>query len=271
MRYAVALVMFLGFLAGTQAATSGERAYKFAADGRHAEALRLYGQALAEAQARDDIPAQARYRVNMALILMEQGNFEQAHNLTELSISVYRRLGDGEGLGMCYLALAKELLARKMLDSALAAVDSAKILFKAAKKKAAMELAENERGMIFLASGKPDSAAVIFERSAKENRKKKRYKASASNLNNLGRAYMLKLDWSTARDYLNQAVSMDEKSGSPAGKCVPLVHLSYVSAMVGNCSDAMFYLNRAASLGIPEFLQAEVEQIRQHCPAPLSK
>ncbi len=262
----LAPVILLCLVAHGLCLTRGERAYRLARDGRFDDALRQYEKAMTEARARDDIPAQARYFANMAQILLDKRNLEESSNLAQAALALYSRMADREGQGICHQIIARRLRMEAKYELALMAVDSALDLFTAAKKKAALAPAQNEKGLIFLNAGQLDSSAACFGKALKFNRKKKNFQGCASNLNNLGKVFMSRADWSAARLVLEEAVSMDEKSGNRSGKSVPLVHLSLVAAKQGRCNDAAFFLGRAQALGMPPSLQPEVDQVLQICP-----
>ena len=181
--------------------------------GRSAEAVPLFDNAIAAARRLGDSLNVAKAVMNRGLAATELGDFEGGRENFVSARVTARSAGDTRLEGKCLANLAMlEIKAGDPL-TAIALLDTARAIYRRSDYAAGEQNALGQLGVALAAIGEPQRALATLDSALAQSRQQELPQEEASNLQLIGEQYRDAGDYHRALDYLSQAQTLNAKLG----------------------------------------------------------
>lgn len=186
------------------------------------------------------------------------GEQEQAIRYLLEGLSIFERLEDQQGMGMCQISLGKVNERVKKYESAVEAYQQALAHFSEANLPFWQAIALNNLGSVHLQMDAWEEAQTYVERALTLNQQTEDRNTRAAILTNLAYMAWRKQDFSAALRYDQEVLRNYQESGSRIGEIQAFNNVAYVFREMGNQDSAAWYAEH--SLRLAESLSAKPQK-----------
>ncbi len=180
-------------------------------------------------------------RYMMAIILKEQGIYNEASNLLTEAVSDFQKLNDTIKIVSCLTDLADLYRQQDEYEKALGFLEEARNLLSQTKNYIKLGRIYNMIGMLFLAQNQFDKALEYYNKSLELNEKENFKLGMSVNYNNIGSVYLELEDYPKAKMYYLKSFEIKKERNDASGIAAALTNLGRISFLEKKYEEAIAY------------------------------
>jgi tetratricopeptide (TPR) repeat protein len=185
---------------------------------------------------------------NISQIYDARGDYDQALDYLQQSLQIRREIGDKKGEGTTLNNLSQIFQAQGDYDQALDYLQQSLKIRREIGDKAGEGTTLNNLSQIYDAQGDYDQALDYLQQSLKIQQEIGDKAGEGTTLNNLSQIYDAKGDYEQALDYLQQSLKITREIGDKAGEGITLSNLSLIFKAQGDYDQALDYLQQSLKI-----------------------